>query len=265
MAVAIRSNEEIECVRNAGAIVGRVLKRLSIEAVPGVTTAHLAQISDDIIAQANAIPLFKGVPNPGTIDFPSSICASINEELVHGIPGDRQLKAGDIVSIDCGAKYKGYCADAATTVMVGPVSKDAKKLVEMTRQLLNIAIDESKPGVLWSYVAGKMQVCAENAGYGVVRDYVGHGIGRKMHEEPKLPNYVSNQLMKNDLLLRKGMILAVEPMLNIGSHRVKTLKDGWTVVTADGTLSAHSEHTIAILDDRAEILTLPNDDEPAIM
>ncbi len=260
MAVAIRSKKEIECVRKAGAIVGRVLKRLSTEAVPGVTTAELSQISDDIIAEAGAIALFKGVPNPAAMDFPASICASVNEELVHGIPGNRKLISGDIISIDCGVKYKGYCGDAAKTIMVGQVSQEAKNLVEITNKLLQIAIDESKPGVLWSHVAGKMQDHAEKAGYGVVQDYVGHGIGREMHEDPKLPNFVSRELKKHDLLLRKGMILAVEPMVNCGTHRVKTLKDGWTVVTSDGKLSAHSEHTIAIMDDHAEILTLPDND-----
>jgi len=224
--------------------------------VEGITTAELAEISDRMIAEADAIPLFKGVHNPqAKFDFPSSICVSINEQVVHGIPGDRTLRNGDIVSIDCGVKYNGYCGDSAVTLMVGQVDPEVRRLVEMTKTVLDVAIRESKPGVLWSHVAGKMQSEAERAGVGVVRDYVGHGIGRQMHEDPKLPNFVSQDLLRNDLLLRKGMILAVEPMVNMGTWKVKVLNDGWTVVTADGKPSAHFEHTIAVMDQDAEVLT----------
>lgn len=257
MAVAIRSQREIDRIRDAGAVVARVLNRLKIEAVPGVTTAFLAQISDEIIADAGAIPLFKGVPNPAaSFDFPASICTSINEEVVHGIPGDRVLKDGDIISIDCGAKLNGYCGDAAVTLIIGSVSPEVQNLVRITSEVLDIAIANAAPGRLWSEVAQKMQDHAENAGFGVVRDYVGHGIGRKMHEDPKVPNFVNRELLQNDLLLRKGMVLAVEPMVNMGTWRVKVLKDGWTVVTADQLPAAHFEHTMAISENGAQVLTL---------
>ena len=259
MAIAIRSNREIELIRAAGRIVGLVLEQLEKELKAGITTAELARISDEIIAQAGAVALFKGVPNPqAKMDFPASICASINEQVVHGIPSDRQLCSGDIISIDCGAKLKGFCGDAAKTFMVGQVDRVAQKLVKVTQELLDIATAQAQPGRYWSDIAGQMQAHAESAGFSVVRDYVGHGIGRKMHEDPKLPNFVSRELLDNDVLLRKGMILAVEPMVNAGAYRVKSLADGWTVVTADGKYSAHFEHTLAITENGAEILTLPN-------
>lgn len=259
MAVAIRSNQEIELIRAASKIVARVLQRLEKEIVAGVTTAQLADISDKIIGEAGAIPLFKGVPNPqAKMDFPASICASINEQVVHGIPSDRKLCSGDIISIDCGVKLKGYCGDAAMTFLVGQVAPEVRNLVKVTREVLNIAIANANPGCYWSEIASKMQNHAESAGFGVVREYVGHGIGRKMHEDPKLPNFVSKELRANDLLLRKGMILAVEPMVNAGTHRVKSLPDGWTVVTVDGKASAHFEHTLAITDNGVEVLTLPD-------
>ena len=259
MAVAIRSNREIELIRGAGRIMGRILCRLREEAAVGVSTARLAQISDEIIERAGAIALFKGVSSSqATMDFPASICASINEEVVHGIPGARKLSTGDIVSIDCGVKLNGYCGDAAITVVVGQPKPEVLDLVRVTREVLEIAVCESKPGRYWSDVAQLMQDHAEQAGFGVVRDYVGHGIGRKMHEDPKVPNFVSDELLKNDLLLRKGMILAVEPMLNAGTFKTKVMPNGWTVVTADGKSSAHFEHTLAITDDGAEVLTLPD-------
>ena len=256
MAVTIRSKREIELLRAAGEVVGRVLKRLEEEAVEGVTTARLAQLSDEVIKDAGAIALFKGVENPDAkMAFPSSICASINEQVVHGIPGQRKLRSGDIVSIDCGAKLNGYCGDSAITIMVGRIDPEKEKLVRVTSETLEIAISEARPGRYWSDVARKMQEHAEGAGFGVVREYVGHGIGRKMHEDPKLPNFVNKELLRNDLLLRKGMVLAVEPMVNVGTHRTRVEADGWTVVTADGKASAHFEHTLAITENGAEVMT----------
>jgi methionyl aminopeptidase len=259
MAVIIRTQREIEMIRAAGKIVGRVLKKLREIADVGVTTAHLAQASDVIIARAGAIPLFKGVTNAAAkFAFPASICTSINEQVVHGIPADRKLADGDIISIDCGVKLKGYCGDAATTIMIGQPTPQVQALVEVTREVLDIAVAETKPSRKWSEVASMMQNHAENRGFGVVRDYVGHGIGRQMHEDPKLPNFVSKELLKNDLVLRKGMVLAVEPMVNMGTWKVRVLKDGWTVVTADGAPAAHFEHTLAITDNGAEVLTEPD-------
>jgi len=259
MAVTIRSNREIELIRAAGMIVGRVLQRLEKEVVAGVTTAELARISDEMIVEAEGIALFKGVPNPqGKEAFPASICTSVNQEVVHGIPSDRKLCSGDIVGIDCGVKFRGYCGDSAITVIVGKTDSQTERLVKITREVLGIAVESAKPGCYWSEVAGRMQKHAESAGFSVVREYVGHGIGRKMHEDPKLPNFVSKELLKNDLLLRKGMILAVEPMVNAGTYKVRSLPDGWTVVTADGKPSAHFEHTLAVTENGAEMLTLPN-------
>jgi methionyl aminopeptidase len=258
MAVAIRSQKEMELIRAAGTVVARILRRLAHEAVVGATTAQLAQTCDAMIAAAGGTPLFKGVQNPqARFAFPASICASINEQVVHGIPNGRPLQSGDILSIDCGVKLKGYCGDAAITVMVGEVTPETQRLVRVTREMLDLAVAHARPGRYWSEVAGRMQQHAEAAGFGVVREYVGHGIGRQMHEDPKLPNYVSQELLANDLLLRKGMVLAVEPMVNLGTHRVRVLADGWTVVTADGKPSAHFEHTLAVTDAGAEVLTAP--------
>ena len=258
MAVTIRSKREIDLIREAGGIVGRVLRQLEKEATVGVTTAELARISDRMIAEAGGVALFKGVPNPqAKIDFPASICCSINEQVVHGIPGSRKLRDGDIISIDCGVKINSYCGDAAVTVIVGQARPEVLNLVRVTREVLEIAVAQTRPGRYWSEVAQMMQDHAEQAGFGVVREYVGHGIGRKMHEDPKLPNFVDNELRKNDLLLRKGMILAVEPMINVGTHRTKVLPDGWTVVTADGKPSAHFEHTLAVTDNDVLVLTNP--------
>lgn len=256
MAVAIRSKREIERIRNAGQIVARVLDQIGREATAGMTTMDLACISDRIIAEAGGKALFKGVPNPqADFDFPSSICASVNDEVVHGIPGDRELIDGDIISVDCGVKINSYCGDSAVTLMIGSVDPKIKELLKVTQEVLAIAINQAKPGVYWSEIARQMQDYAEDRGYGVVKDYVGHGIGRQLHEDPKLPNYVSRELLNSDLLLRKGMVLAVEPMVNMGSEDTEVLDDGWTVVTADRKPSAHFEHTIAITDNGAEILT----------
>ena len=259
MAVIIRSKREIELLRAAGKIVGRVLRRLEEEAVEGVTTARLSQISDEVINDAGGIALFKGVENPDAkMAFPASICTSVNEQVVHGIPGQRKLCSGDIVSVDCGVKLNGYCGDSAVTIMVGQVDPEKEKLVRITREVLEIAISETRPGRYWSEVARKMQGHAEEAGFAVVREYVGHGIGRNMHEDPKLPNFVDKEFLRNDLLLRKGMILAVEPMVNVGTYRTRVETDGWTVVTADGKASAHFEHTLAVTENGVEVMTSPN-------
>ncbi|MCK5272918.1 MAG: type I methionyl aminopeptidase [Sedimentisphaerales bacterium] len=259
MAVTIRSKREIELLRAAGRIVGRVLRHLEEEAVEGVTTARLSQISDEVIKDAGGIALFKGVENPDAkMAFPASICTSINEQVVHGIPGQRKLCSGDIVSVDCGVKLNGYCGDSAVTIMVGQVDPEKEKLVRITREVLEIAISETRPGRYWSEVARKMQEHAEGASFAVVREYVGHGIGRSMHEDPKLPNFVDKEFLRKDLLLRKGMILAVEPMVNIGTYRTRVEADGWTVVTADGKASAHFEHTLAVTENGVEVLTSPD-------
>jgi methionyl aminopeptidase len=209
-------------------------------------------------ADAGAEALFKGVRSPvARIPFPGAICASINEQVVHGIPSeDTKLKNGDILSIDFGVRLNGYCADSAVTIAIGEISENRRKLMDVTKRVLNIAIEKSAPSIKWSQIAAEMQRYAESAGFSVVKDFVGHGIGKKMHEEPRVPNFVSDDLLKNDIVLEEGMVLAVEPMINTGTSAVRTLKNGWTVVTRDGKSSAHFEHTIVILGNGSEVLTI---------
>ena len=258
MAITLRSHREIELMRKAGAVVADVLSKLKEIAEPGITTAWLDSVALQMTAEAGAEALFKGVRSPvARIPFPGAICASINEQVVHGIPSeDVKLKNGDILSIDFGVRLDGYCADAAITIAIGGISEDRCKLMDTTRRVLDIAIEKSAPAVRWSQVANEMQRCAESAGFSVVKDFVGHGIGRQMHEEPRVPNFVSNELLANDIVLAEGMVLAVEPMINAGSSAVRTLKNGWTVVTRDGKSSAHFEHTIVILENGCEVLTI---------
>jgi len=258
MAITLRSRREIELIRKAGAVVADVLLKLQEVAEPGVTTAWLDSVASQITAQAGAVALFKGVRSPyARVPFPACVCASINEQVVHGIPSETvMLKDGDILSIDFGARLDGYCGDAAVTVAVGEISEDKRKLVDVTKHVLDIAIARAKPGVKWSRIAAEMQDYAESAGFSVVKDFVGHGIGGKMHEEPRVPNFVSDELLRCDIILTEGMVLAVEPMINAGTSDVRTLKDGWVVVTKDGKCSAHFEHTIAIVKDGCEVLTV---------
>jgi methionyl aminopeptidase len=257
MAITLRSRREIELLRNAGAVVANVLSKLKEMARPGISTAQLDYAAAQMTAQAGAQPLFKGVRNPSAkIPFPGVICASLNEQVVHGIPSEQaMLKDGDILSIDFGVRLAGYCGDAAVTVPIGEISQENRRLMDVTRSVLETAISMAAPRVRWSTIAGKMQKMAESAGFGVVREFVGHGIGTEMHEEPRVPNFVNDDLLKNDIILAEGMVLAVEPMINGGTREVRTLKDGWTVVTRDGKSSAHFEHTIVITAGGCEILT----------
>lgn len=257
MAISLRSPREIEKLREAGKIVSDVLCKLKEETKPGVSTGYLDQLALDMTKKAGAIALFKGVKSPyARKPFPGAICASLNEEVVHGIPSKLvKVKEGDILSIDFGVRYKGYCGDSAITVAVGKISPEKQRLMDITKKLLDIAIVNARPGVKWTTIAAKMQSCADAARFSIVTDFVGHGIGTEMHEEPKVPNFVSPELLREDIILQKGMILAVEPMVNMGKESVKTLRDGWTVVTKDGKSSAHFEHTIAIVEDGCEVLT----------
>jgi methionyl aminopeptidase len=257
MAITLRSQREIELIRKAGAVVAEVLLKLQEVARPGVSTAELDRLAERITHAAKAEALFKGVVSPyARQPFPGVICASLNEQVVHGIPSDAvKLKDGDLLSIDYGARVGSYCGDAAVTIAVGSVSATKSRLIEVTKQVLEIAIASARPGIRWSQVAAKMQMCAESAGFSVVRDFVGHGIGTEMHEDPRVPNFVSEELLANDIYLQEGMILAVEPMINMGTFAVRTLKDGWTVVTRDGKCSAHFEHTLAIVRGGCEVLS----------
>jgi methionyl aminopeptidase len=256
MAIRLKSKEEIAAMRRAGRIVKQVHETVRAMCEPGVTTQALDEAAYRVITDAGAQGLFKNYPTyrPGE-GFPANLCISVNEEVVHGIAGERQLQDGDIVGIDCGVKIEGWCGDAATTIRVGNVPREVQQLCDVTEHVLGLAIENIRPGRKWSQVARLMQKYAERQGMSVVREFVGHGIGTQMHEEPKVPNFVSRELMKNDIELKPGLVIAVEPMCNLGTREVITLDDGWTVVTADGKASAHYEHTIAVTDDGAEVLT----------
>ncbi|MFI4913045.1 MAG: type I methionyl aminopeptidase [Sedimentisphaeraceae bacterium JB056] len=257
MAIKIRRKNEIEKMRKAGMVVKQALDKIEENCKAGVNTAELDKIACDVAAEYGAETLFKGVRSPYTvIPFPGAICASVNEQVVHGIPSKGAvLKEGDIFSVDFGVRLDGYCGDSARTIAVGDISGAKKRLMSITLKMLELAIENIAPGKRWSEIAGIMQQTAEDAGYSVVRDLVGHGIGTQMHEEPQVPNFVSRYLLKNDIVLKEGMVLAVEPMVNMGRSSVKTLRDGWTVVTRDASPSAHFEHTIAVSGSGSDVLT----------
>ena len=258
MAITLRSPREIELMRQAGAVVADVLLKLKENSKPGVTTVDLNNIALQMVEEAGAEALFKGVRSPlSKVPFPGAICTSINEQLVHGIPSDKtNLHDGDILSIDFGVRLNGYCGDSAITIPIGEISREKRRLMDLTKSLLDIAIEKAAPNVKWSQIAAVMQEKAESAGFSVVRDFVGHGIGTNMHEDPKVPNFVSRELLANDIVLTEGMVIAVEPMVNAGSSAVRTLRNGWTVVTKDKKCSAHFEHTIAIVENGCEVLTI---------
>lgn len=246
--IILKSNDEIALMRKAGKIVGETLLLLEKEVKPGVTTAELDMIAEEFITKHGAKPSFKGL-----YGFPSSLCISVNEQVIHGFPGSYVLKEGDIVSVDCGAYINGFHGDAARTFPVGNIPKEAQRLIDVTRDSFFKGIEYAKVGNRLSDISHEIQSYVEAAGFSVVRDFVGHGIGRNVHEDPNVPNFGKSG--KGPKLV-EGMVLAIEPMVNAGTHNVRTLKDRWTVVTADNSLSAHYENTVAILSDGPEILTL---------
>ncbi len=246
--IVLKSPREIELMREAGKIVALTLAVLAEKAKEGVSTAQLEEWAEEVISKNKAIPSFKGYRG-----YPASICVSVNEEVVHGIPSPKRiLKEGDVVSIDVGAIYKGYHGDAAITIGIGRITEEAKKLIEVTKGALEAAISAAKAGNRLGDISWAIQSYAEKHGFNVVREYTGHGIGRYMHEEPQVPNVGTPG---KGILLKPGMTLALEPMVVAGSWEVEVLPDGWTVVTKDKSLAAHFEHTIAITDGDAEILT----------
>lgn len=256
MAVQLKSRDDLKKMRAAGRVVYQVLERCQEICKPGITTQEIDEEAYRVFTAAGAKGLFKNYPTyrPGE-GFPSNLCISVNEQVVHGIAGDRKIEDGDIVGVDCGVLLDGWCGDSARTIMVGNVRPEVRQLCEVTQHVLRLAIENIKPGRKWSQVARLMQNYAESHGFGVVRDFVGHGIGQTMHEDPKVPNFVSRQLLRQDIELREGLVLAIEPMCNLGSQDVVTLDDAWTVVTVDGQPSAHFEHTVAVTADGAEVLT----------
>lgn len=255
--IVIKSPREVELMRAAGQLVHLVLEELGAMVRPGVTTAALDARAGEMVREAGGTALFKGVRHPqARFPFPACICASVNEVVVHGIPESRPLSEGDIVSVDFGVRLNGYCGDAARTFAVGRVSPAAQRLMDATREALEIAVEEIRPGLRWSVIARKMQRHVEERGFGVVREFVGHGIGQEMHEEPKIPNYYDRSQRSVDFLLEPGMTLAVEPMVTAGSPEVILGDDtGWPVRTKDGSWAAHFEHSLVVRPDGAELLT----------
>jgi methionyl aminopeptidase len=246
--IIIKSPREIEQLKRSNAIVAEVFEKLTGMIVPGITTKELDEVAEEYILLKGARPAFKGYRG-----FPATLCISINEEVVHGIPNQRRLKEGDIVSLDVGVNFVGYFGDAAITLPVGKIDPEAKRLLEVTEKALYIGIEKAKIGNRLFDISYAIQRWVESQGFSVVRDFVGHGIGRDLHEEPQVPNFGAPHQGPR---LEKGMVFALEPMVNEGSHEVRVLSDGWTVVTVDGKRSAHFEHTIALTDDGAEILSV---------
>ncbi len=245
--ITCKSEHELARMRQAGRIVSAVLAGLRERIEPGVTTASLDRWAEQFIRRHGGVPSFKGYRG-----YPASLCTSVGPEIVHGIPGRRRLSEGEIISLDVGVIYEGYQGDAAITVGVGRISPEAERLLQVTQQALAAGVAMARAGKRLGDLSHAIQATAEAAGFGVVREYVGHGIGREMHEEPQIPNFGP---AGRGPLLRPGMTLAIEPMLTAGDYHTRTLEDGWTVVTADGSLAAHFEHTVAVTDGDAEILT----------
>jgi len=248
MPIIIKSDDEIDLMREAGRIVAEVLELLAAEVRPGLRTAELDTIVREEFKRRKVVPTFLGYQG-----YPAHVCVSVNDEIVHGIPGRRVLREGDIVSIDLGATYQGFVADSALSIGVGRMAPEAQRLIDVTHEALWKSIQAARPGARLGAISHAVQTHAESQGYSVVREYVGHGVGRDMHEEPQVPNYGPAD---RGPLLRKGMVIAIEPMVNMGDWHTKKHDDGWTVSTLDGSLSAHFEHTIAITDGEPEVLTL---------
>ncbi|WP_426348317.1 type I methionyl aminopeptidase [Alloiococcus sp. CFN-8] len=246
--IILKNSDEINLMRQSGKIVEETLNRLEETIKPGITTEDIDKLAEEFITKQGAIPSFKGYNG-----FPASVCTSVNDEVVHGIPGGRELKEGDIISVDCGAVLNGFHGDAARTFPVGKISAEAEKLIRITKESFFKGYEKAIVSNRLTDISFAIQKFVEENGFSVVRDFVGHGIGRNMHEDPGVPNFGRpNRGPK----LQAGMVLAIEPMVNIGSYHVRTLLNGWTVVTTDGSLSAHYENTVAILDKGPEILTL---------
>jgi methionyl aminopeptidase len=255
--VSLKSPREIELMRRSGKITARVLTELMKIARAGMTTGELDEIAEREIRDAGGIPTFKGYNG-----FRASICASVNEEVVHGIPSSRTLQDGDLLSIDIGTTLAGYVSDSAATIPIGKISQAAQRLLEVTRECLTAGIGQMQRGNHVGDIGAAVQAHAEKHGFGVVRELVGHGVGRAMHEEPQVPNYGERG---TGIELRPGLVLAIEPMITEGGPKVNVLRDGWTVVTADGKLAAHFEHTIAVTEDGPKILTLRDyAEDPAV-
>jgi len=245
--IKIKTAEEIELLRESALIVSKTLGMIASEIKPGVTTLYLDKLAEEFIRDHGAEPGFLGL-----YDFPNTLCMSPNAQIVHGIPNDKPLENGDIISVDCGSLKNGFYGDHAYTFEVGEVDEEVKKLLRVTKESLYLGIRELKAGNRVGDVGFAIQNYTESFGYGVVRELVGHGLGRKMHEDPEMPNYGRRGRGKK---LKNGMVVAIEPMINMGTHRINQLRDGWTILTADGKPSAHFEHDIAIVNGKPELLS----------
>ncbi len=249
--VRIKTDVELLLMREAGAVVAEALEMVKEMAKPGCSTELMDREVESLITSRGARPAFKGYKG-----YPSCICTSINSEVVHGIPSaERVLQSGDLLSVDVGVEKNGYFGDAAVTVAVGKVSRMAERLLDVCRNALMLAIEKMKPGVKLSVISSSIEEYVESEGFSVVREYVGHGIGRSLHEEPQVPNFAFKEGSKSDITLEKGVVLAVEPMISAGKAETKVLGDGWTAVTRDGSLAAHFEHTVAVREDGPWVLT----------
>ncbi len=251
--ITLKSKREIRLMQDAGRLVAEAHQIAKGMIEPGIATREIDAAVDAFFFKEQAHPLFKGFP--GKVPFPASTCISVNEEVVHGIPGDYILQAGDIVSVDTGCRINGWCGDAAWTYACGEIDSESDRLMKVGQACLRITIDGLGKKKRWSEVAREIMRTTKNAGFGLVEKFVGHGIGREMHEQPQVPNYTSESLKTDDFELQPGLVLAVEPMVNAGTADIKILKDHWTVVTADGKRSVHFEHTVAITSDGPLVLT----------
>jgi methionyl aminopeptidase len=256
MPIIIKSRREIEMMRRTGHIAYQVLQKMKEHVKPGVTTQDLDDIAVEELRRLGGVGMSKNYPTykAGEGD-PAETCISVNEEIVHGIPGPRKLKEGDVVTLDVTPAFEGYIADTAITVPVGQISPQAQKLLDVTKGVMDQAIGLIKPGKLWSEIARLVQYTVEKNGFSVVREFVGHGVGKKMHEDPKVPNFVTAEQLRSDFKLRPGMTLAVEPMVVMGRREVLQLEDAWTIVSADRSYAAHFEHTIAVTETGVDVLT----------
>ncbi len=251
MPIILKSDDEIALMRHAGSVVARTLQKLVAALRPGMQTRELDAIVRKEFEREGVVPTFLGYANP---PYPATVCVSVNEEIVHGIPGKRVIREGDVVSLDLGCTYKGFVADSALTTIVGEGDAKARELVDVTRGALEAGIEQLRPGNRLGQVSHAIQQYIESRGFGVVREYVGHGVGRAMHEEPQVPNYGEAD---RGPVLKRGMVLALEPMVTVGDWHTKVCEDHWTVVTADGSLAAHFEHTVAVTADGPYVLTVP--------
>lgn len=248
--IVLKSPEELAVMREAGRINAKALAAVRSLMRPGVTTAELDAAAEDVIRKHGAIPTFKGYPGP--YPFPATLCISINEQLVHGIPGPRKLESGDVVSVDCGTTFEGFVGDSAITVGIGEISEQARRLIEVTEQALVEGIRQMHAGNHVGDISAAVQKLVEGNGFHVPREYTGHGVGRQMHEGPQVPNF---GFAGRGTMLRPGMTIALEPMVMVGTHRTRVLADRWTVISADSSLAAHFEHSVAVTENEPLILT----------